>query len=513
MDLEAAAAFQRIAVKRGIKISKPPSPLAAPTSPTPAIVELIAFEKKCQEKGIAISEPQTLGLKVKVNEVEAEFKKEIRPIDSESMFSKACVGRGIRIAKPTPILEGEVEVKMDVRAIEPEKMFSKACEGRGSKIAKDTEVIEESEGKKEEAAVGGKATNAAGEQETEVKSSFESACLNTGIRFSSVVEEEKTEDKEEPKSAFEVACYNKGIRIAKSAADAKNTSLTYTGQLSGAKYEEMCKEFEKASIEVLPQLSMGTGFSSTEASIIKPLTKFTVFSGLPYELKAEIWKFSCFPQIIICDDTTTRTRAPSAAKVPVILHVCRQSREEGFKHYKTRIELARGNNKGDRYVYVNYEADLFHTNVDLHPTRLIIGSRQHPATIPVLKLAWSQPIKRFGLCLSKAYNYIRSITAHHALSQPLPILWLLFRVQFASVLEFVVVIDTGYLLEFLLEPNDELVEANYQNMLDKGNEPKETLKMMQRISQSLKDMQVKGEFLNLKLTFKKVIEGSRFRND
>ena len=128
---------------------------------------------------------------------------------------------------------------------------------------------------------------------------------------------------------------------------------------------------------------------------------FSLFQNLPFELRLKIWNLAIQPRVILC-------RKRSRPEVPALLQVCRESREEGLRHYQ--IHYWEPNNK--LAVYFNVELDtLFGTSTSLHDTDYALESlSKNPAISQVHHLAiswafwermWAHPI------YDDLYNRIR----------------------------------------------------------------------------------------------------------
>jgi hypothetical protein len=60
------------------------------------------------------------------------------------------------------------------------------------------------------------------------------------------------------------------------------------------------------------------------------LEQFTVFQKLPIELRLRIWKFTVE---VTCYDTDSESNVPEPYVLPVVLHVCEESRREALRHH------------------------------------------------------------------------------------------------------------------------------------------------------------------------------------
>lgn len=212
----------------------------------------------------------------------------------------------------------------------------------------------------------------------------------------------------------------------------------------------------------------------------RPLTSFTVFADLPIELKAEVWKYSILPRIIICGDG--ESKGPLAAKPPAILHACHQSREEGLKIY-TKIVLIGSNNEGNRGVYVDYGNDIFYLSGQL-PPMVLVGASTGLRSASILRPSWSQPIRRLYLHLIDANNYIsRKIV--HLIVPNRPVIHLLFllRIYFPSLQELLVI-----------DPENKRSRVIFSR----------NLRQRAKIEKGLKLIQEDREFMDLKLSFEKL---------
>ncbi|KAE8451954.1 hypothetical protein EG329_002118 [Mollisiaceae sp. DMI_Dod_QoI] len=73
----------------------------------------------------------------------------------------------------------------------------------------------------------------------------------------------------------------------------------------------------------------------------KPATKFTLFSTLPFELRAKIWKAALpGPRVVLLESFLTPYRRPGKARrVPTsLMHVCQESRGEALRHYRPLVD-------------------------------------------------------------------------------------------------------------------------------------------------------------------------------
>lgn len=119
--------------------------------------------------------------------------------------------------------------------------------------------------------------------------------------------------------------------------------------------------------------------------VIHPaLDTFTCFADLPTELRLRVWEYLIQPRIIIAacleaDEASLhkkRTQLASRARrpaVPVLLHVNREARELGLKHYaltfawKTPPMLVTPPVECGPRVYFNFAADALFLLGDLEP--------------------------------------------------------------------------------------------------------------------------------------------------
>ncbi|KAG4424790.1 hypothetical protein IFR04_002138 [Cadophora malorum] len=98
----------------------------------------------------------------------------------------------------------------------------------------------------------------------------------------------------------------------------------------------------------------------------EPLTTFTVFPELPFELRLKIWH--CIAQgprtvTITYGSQATRHKGKTISRfdgwgtpepAPIILHICHESRVEGLKSY----QLAFGSHFHAAKIYFNFAADI-----------------------------------------------------------------------------------------------------------------------------------------------------------
>lgn len=160
-----------------------------------------------------------------------------------------------------------------------------------------------------------------------------------------------------------------------------------------------------------------------------PLTSFTVFPALPFELKAKIWKLSIVPRIIICDNNENPIMECSAAKPPAILHVCQQSREQGLKVY-TKIVVNGFLKRTRRSVCVDSENDIFYVNKEQYPLGTAASASTRLWTSLILAPSWFQMVQRLSLEPVDADKAIR-------IRQMPPLAMRLFRIYFPSLREVV----------------------------------------------------------------------------
>ena len=89
-----------------------------------------------------------------------------------------------------------------------------------------------------------------------------------------------------------------------------------------------------------------------------------------------IWDLACLePRIveIICDMHAFGNKCPSKTRVPALLHVCREARQEGLRYYE--ILPSFGDLNSYRETYVNWELDsisLTHNDIASRYTRSTI---------------------------------------------------------------------------------------------------------------------------------------------
>lgn len=110
-------------------------------------------------------------------------------------------------------------------------------------------------------------------------------------------------------------------------------------------------------------------------------TKFSLFPNLPFELRLKIWNLTIQPRVILC-------RRRSRPRVPALLQVCRESREEGLRHYQ--IHYWEPNNKLAVYFSIEHDT-LFGTSTSLHDTDYALESlSKNPAISQIHHLAISR---------------------------------------------------------------------------------------------------------------------------
>jgi len=93
--------------------------------------------------------------------------------------------------------------------------------------------------------------------------------------------------------------------------------------------------------------------ASTQTVSTKTLETFTIFPTLPLELQLEIWKNS-LPERRVVEFRATRYREEDAHiryNLPVILHVCQNSRQMALKRYKLVEGLFEP-------IYFDFEEDI-----------------------------------------------------------------------------------------------------------------------------------------------------------
>lgn len=108
---------------------------------------------------------------------------------------------------------------------------------------------------------------------------------------------------------------------------------------------------------------------------------FPLFQNLPFELRLKIWNQTIQSRVILC-------RKRSRPRVPALLQVCKESREEGLRHYQ--LHFWEPNNK--LAIYFNVELDtLFGTSTSLHDTDYALESlSKNPAISQIQHLAISR---------------------------------------------------------------------------------------------------------------------------
>jgi hypothetical protein len=101
---------------------------------------------------------------------------------------------------------------------------------------------------------------------------------------------------------------------------------------------------------------------------LQPLETFTLFPRLPIDIRVKLWKLmSTQPRKIkLFFDVPSGSRAESRtiegqSKIPVVLQINRESREEGLRFY-TQCKESVGVRLGRHwvnYIYINFEVDHF----------------------------------------------------------------------------------------------------------------------------------------------------------
>lgn len=188
----------------------------------------------------------------------------------------------------------------------------------------------------------------------------------------------------------------------------------------------------------------GNGQLAKEVMDHEPGSSFKVFPKLPNECQLMIWSFVArTPQVIRW----------GRVQVPVVFHICQNSRHEALKS-RTLVMLPSGYNR-EAGFYVNAEHDiLYHRNILPPPPELYAQSevdfyKRSPrwvgryfvrkSYIGVSELqayiipSWSRPIKHLAIPLVDG----------HAMAERSENLWLKMQVMFPNLEELI----------FMLKPN------------------------------------------------------------
>jgi hypothetical protein len=109
-----------------------------------------------------------------------------------------------------------------------------------------------------------------------------------------------------------------------------------------------------------PSVNLSPSSSSSSSSPLETHT-FTHFPNLPPELRDKIWDESLPKKQrlvrVFFDDTSQPFK--SSAKIPVALHVCKESRVQALRKYK----LFFASKSVPAQVYFNFSEDVFHMDV------------------------------------------------------------------------------------------------------------------------------------------------------
>ncbi|KAH8790337.1 hypothetical protein F5882DRAFT_517232 [Hyaloscypha sp. PMI_1271] len=126
----------------------------------------------------------------------------------------------------------------------------------------------------------------------------------------------------------------------------------------------------------IPKSSENTRFTALLSQLpkltiplpLQPLETFTLFPRLPIDIRVEIWKLmSTQPRKVkLFFDISSASRAESRtiegqSKIPVVLQINRESREEGLRFYTKCRESVEAKLVGHwiNYIYINFEVDHF----------------------------------------------------------------------------------------------------------------------------------------------------------
>lgn len=98
---------------------------------------------------------------------------------------------------------------------------------------------------------------------------------------------------------------------------------------------------------------------------------------LPTELRLQIWEYMCSePRIVevrhtddrFLDETSPTCGYSFTARIPVVLHVCRESREVGLRHYHLDLRSAFPEENRTSPVYVNWQLDTLYLTDEMFDT-------------------------------------------------------------------------------------------------------------------------------------------------
>jgi hypothetical protein len=131
---------------------------------------------------------------------------------------------------------------------------------------------------------------------------------------------------------------------------------------------------------------------------VVPAVEFLGFSNLPVELRRQIW---------ITSGNTPRLIFRSAHQTPQILHVCRESRVEGLKLYRTLQIPVLDFLVHSRFhtVYLNPDVDILYYGHHLPYSKQVLVA---PLSAPSGRRHWVYPFRneevtRFAVCINDTF--------------------------------------------------------------------------------------------------------------
>ncbi|KAI1116931.1 hypothetical protein F5Y14DRAFT_38379 [Nemania sp. NC0429] len=86
------------------------------------------------------------------------------------------------------------------------------------------------------------------------------------------------------------------------------------------------------------------------------LTKFTLITSLPPELRLQIWRLSCHRRVVEVSYDPEEDRCTTTAPVPAVLQACHESRCEALRLYKKSF----GTTSHEPRIYFNRELDTLY---------------------------------------------------------------------------------------------------------------------------------------------------------